>query len=382
MIIKTHPLKIIISLILIVMFVGFLNGCTNTNNKQGKSPLDKEEIINKIKPNVVSIITTKVLTDSERNLLDTSNSYNDSPLGNIYNTNMFQEEPPQENAQIIRSGTGLIINNRGLIITNNHVVKDIKAKYTVILFNGEKINGEVVARDTINDIALVQIKEKDSYLSIFSTIQFANSDEIQIGRKVIGIGKEKNVMSGVITAKDRSITTGDTESSEDIINLIQTTISINPGDSGGPLVNMSGEVIGIFAAMNTKEKDVSLAIPSNEILSKISKFNKYGDISTPFLGIQYVPLDKLKADKLGINISDGMLITNKNGKFAITPNSPADRAGLNINDVIQKIDNIKITPKNPLQKILSNYQPSDEITITVWRKNKAIKIQLTLGKLE
>ena len=382
MIIKTHPLKIIISLILIVMFVGFLNGCTNTNNKQEKSPLNEEEIINKIKPNVVSIITTKVLTDSERNLLDTSNSYNDSPLGNIYNTNMFQEEPPQENAQIIRSGTGLIINNRGLIITNNHVVKDIKAKYTVILFNGEKINGEVVARDTINDIALVQIKEKDSYLSIFSTIQFANSDEIQIGRKVIGIGKEKNVMSGVITAKDRSITTGDTESSEDIINLIQTTISINPGDSGGPLVNMSGEVIGIFAAMNTKEKDVSLAIPSNEILSKISKFNKYGDISTPFLGIQYVPLDKLKADKLGINISDGMLITNKNGKFAITPNSPADRAGLNINDVIQKIDNIKITPKNPLQKILSNYQPSDEITITVWRKNKAIKIQLTLGKLE
>jgi len=332
------------------------------------------DAIKKISPSVVSIVSAKNLSLYNKRIFDFDN---------------FYESPSLKYGQKIGGGSGFIVTNDGLIVTNKHVVSDLKAKYTVILNNGSEYDSEVISRDTLNDIAILQIKSKENEeITGLPVAEFGDSEKLQIGQRVIAIGNalaeyENTVTTGVVSAKGRSIMTGEINSDKNLLNLIQTDAAINPGNSGGPLINLNGQVIGINTATASQTHGISFAIPINDIAPVITSVKLHGEIIRPFLGVHFMMLSQKKADELKINKTGALLIDNQEGaKVAITPDGPAEKAGLKINDLILEVDSEKVTPKNPLNIIINKKEAGDKIKLMVWRDDEIIEIKVVLGEMK
>jgi serine protease Do len=288
--------------------------------------------------------------------------------------------------QKVGGGSGFIVTADGLVITNRHVVSDTEAEYTVITNDQKEYTAEVVSTDTVNDIAILRMKgENDSKLDGLPVAQLGDSDKLQIGQKVVAIGNalaeyENTVTTGVISAKGRSINAGTVQSTESLINLIQTDAAINPGNSGGPLVNLDGEVIGINTAIAAGAQGIGFAIPINDVKSIIESVKTYGKIVRPYLGVRFMMLDADKAKELQIDVDHGALLTGDEaaGEFAVVPASPAEKAGLKMKDVVLEIDGEKVTTENPLHIIVSKKKPGDEITMKIWRSGEQMDIKVKL----
>lgn len=216
-----------------------------------------------------------------------------------------------------------------------------------------------------------------------------DSDKLEIGQTAIAIGNAlgefRNTVSvGVISGLQRSVTasSGFGSQAEQLEDVIQTDAAINPGNSGGPLLNLSGEVIGINVAMAQDAQNIGFALPINLAKRDISQVQKQGKISYPFLGVRYVLITpEIKAQN-NLPVDYGALILRGTGNSepAITPGSPAEKAGLQENDIILEVDGSNINTNNTLAKIIQSHNVGDKITLKIFHQGQEKLVNITLGE--
>ncbi len=268
-------------------------------------------------------------------------------------------------------GTGVIIDKRGYILTNSHVVRDGKAKEVKALLNdGRQLKAEVLWNDGGLDLAIIKIEGNN-----LPTAELGDSDEVEVGEIAIAIGNplglnfQRSLTQGVISGLNRTIT--DNSSGTTIENLIQTDASINPGNSGGPLLNSEGQVIGINTAKITSGEGLGFAIPINTAKPIVDQFIERGEFTRVFLGIQGVDIDVFES-------YTGIELPVENGVYVaqVVENSVAARYGVAAGDIIIKVGNTDIEKRGDLERAIYKYRPGEETTVTVLRTNKEVKINV------
>lgn len=281
----------------------------------------------------------------------------------------------------IGGGSGFIVSPDGYVITSRHVVADPEADYTVILEPKKKYPAKVLARDPINDVAILKIKDKK-----LPYIELADSSKIELGQEVVAVGNalgefHDTLSSGIVSGLSRYIRATDhlTRQAERLRGLIQTDAAINPGNSGGPLVDMEGRVIGINTAMVMGAQNIGFAIPVNYAKKDLEEVKKYGKIKHPFLGVKYIILTKEIAEKNKLAVNYGALIVRETlGESPVVKGSAADKAGLKEFDIILEAKGKKITPENPLSNILQECKIREEIELKILRERKKITLKVKL----
>jgi len=283
----------------------------------------------------------------------------------------------------IGGGSGFLVSSDGHLITSNHIVSDYEADYTVILSYEEKYPAKILARDPINDIAILKIEKKGKK---FPYLKLGNSDKIELGEEVIAVGNalgefQDTVSFGIVSGLSRYIQATDQISrySERLRGLIQTDAAINPGNSGGPLVNMKGEVIGVNTAMAAGAENIGFSIPINYAKKDFKEVKKHGKIIIPFLGIKYILLSKEFAEKNNLPADNGALIVREIlGNPPIIKGSAAEKAGLKEFDIILEVNGEKISLRNPLSNIIQKHKVGEEIRLKVLRSKKTLNIKVKL----
>jgi S1-C subfamily serine protease len=336
------------------------------------------DVVSKSTPAVVSIVVTKDVPTIRSFFYDPFNFYD--PFGSSQNKNQGATEKKK-----VGGGTGFLISEDGMIVTNRHVVSDGSADYTVITSDDKEYAAKILAKDPIKDVAVMKIEGKD-----FKMLEFGDSDNLKIGETAIAIGNSlgefsNTVSKGIISGLGRDVTAGGNSGEmAELKNIIQTDAAINPGNSGGPLLNIFGKVIGINVAMAENAQNIGFAIPANQVKKIVEQVQKTGKISTPYLGVRYIPLTKEIQKENDLPFDYGVLIMRgqKITDFAVVPGSPADKAGLMENDIILEIDGIKVDLKNSLTDIIAKYNSTDTIILKIWHKGdtKDVRVQLAERK--
>lgn len=333
--------------------------------------------VKRAEPAVVSVIITKNLPKME---LDNGQSIplgNDFPFPNDPFFRQFRIQIPQyrqngTQQQEVGGGTAFFVSNDGLLMTNKHVVADTQAQYTVLLNDGRKVTATVAGRDPIDDIALLKIDGSN-----YPSLAIAADDTLNLGQTAIAIGNSlgefRNTVSvGVVSGLQRSITAGDTAGGgqENLNQIIQTDAAINEGNSGGPLLNSQGDVIGMNTAVASNGQNIGFALPAKELRRVLQSYQKNGRIVQVFLGVRYVQItpDVKEQDKLsydyGVLVSRGQAATDP----GVIPGSPADKAGIQEDDIILEADGKKLTQEVSLQQIVASKVPGDTIRLNIFHK--------------
>lgn len=282
----------------------------------------------------------------------------------------------------VGAGSGFIVDEKGIIITNKHVIFDPNAEYTIVTDDERKFKAEVLARDPIDDVAILKINAKN-----LPTIPLGDSAKLDLGETVLAIGNalglfKNTVSSGIISGLSRSIraAVGPRLPIQELRGLIQTDAAINPGNSGGPLVNMDGEAIGINAAVVFGAQNLGFAIPINAAKRDLEDLKMYGHIRRPLLGLRYVIIDENLKEKMKLPVSYGALIIGAPHAPAIIPKSPAEKAGLKEKDIILECNGEKITAQKTIQDFLEVMGVGDVLKLKVLRGIKEFEIIVTLAE--
>lgn len=279
-------------------------------------------------------------------------------------------------------GTGFILTSDGLIVTNKHVVSDDNATYHVFTNDGKDYEAKVVARDSLNDLAVIKIEATG-----LPVVELGSSDDLKVGQWVIAIGNalgefNNTVTVGVVSAKERQITAEGASGgvAEDLSGLLQTDAAINLGNSGGPLVNLKGQVIGINTAIAGNAQSIGFAIPINLVNKAIQSIKDTGKIVRPMLGIRYVQITKemAKINKLPANHGVLVLRGANPGELAVIPGSPADKAGIQENDIVTEIDDKQIDESHSLLSLLATFNVGDKVKLTIFHQGDQKTVELTL----
>src|SRR3989338_4233168 len=286
----------------------------------------------------------------------------------------------------VSSGTGFILTADGLVVTNKHVVSDAEAEYVVIFDDGTELEAEVLDKDSLNDIALVQITGDDDRIGELPNLDFADSDLISVGDPVVAIGNalgeySNTTTAGIISATGREILAGGTGfGTETLVNLIQTDAAINPGNSGGPLLNLSGEIVGMNTAVDTTASGIGFAIPSNDIAMVVKSYQEFGRIVRPFVGVRYVVVHENNMERLGVDVDYGVyVIGDQQAQLpGVVPDSPAAKAGVKEGDVILSVNGEVLTETNTLVNVIAGYLVGETITLEIWRDGETITATVTL----
>ena len=374
--------KPIVGLILISLIFGFIGGFAGELYVQVQAPKASEqpiaktvpEVVKSASPAVASVIVSKYVP------ILVQEYYN--PFGENSPFKIMIPRIVEKGKELkeVGGGSGFIVSSDGLIVTNKHVVLDEQAQYTVLTNDGKKYPAKVLARDPVQDVAILKVDAAG-----LPTIELGNSDNLEIGQSVIAIGNalgefRNTVSAGVISGLMRTVTAGGGGFQEQLEEVIQTDAAINPGNSGGPLLNLFGQVIGINTAMATGAENIAFAIPVNKIKKDIDDVKTKGKIVYPFLGVRYVLVNKAISEEQKLSVDYGALIQKGSSadEPAIMKGSPAEKAGLQENDIILEFNNTKIDQTNTLSKLILKYSPGDEITLKILRNNKEKIIKVIL----
>ncbi len=343
------------------------------------------DLVEKKSPGVVSIVISKDVPKIK-------NSFgNSSPFGMFPFFDPFgsiQQQSPQgtnssgTEKQKVGSGSGFLITADGMIVTNKHVVADEQADYTVIDSNAKEYPAKVLARDPVNDIAIIKIEGKD-----FPALNLGDSDKVRVGETVIAMGNPlgefaNSVSRGIVSGLKRNFdaSSGFGGDSERLTDIIQIDAAINPGNSGGPLFNLAGEVIGVNVAMAQGAQSIGFSLPINQVKHITDQVRATGKISTPYLGIRSIVLtsDIQKQNILPFDYGALVLRGQTPTDFAVIPGSPADKSGIVENDIILEVSGTKVDVNHPLTSFMARYNVGDVITLRVWHKGetKDIKVKL------
>jgi serine protease Do len=334
------------------------------------------QAVENVSPVVVSIVVTKDVKVLEEYW--------------IYPFEEFPFQIPEYREKIekkeIGGGTGFIVSEEGMILTNSHVVSDEEADYTVFTNDGENYPAKVLARDSFRDLAVIKIESQKS----FPVAKLGNSDKLQIGQTVIAIGNAlgefRNTVSvGVISGLGRTVTASGGGVIETLEDVIQTDAAINRGNSGGPLLNLKGEVIGVNFAMAEAAENIGFAIPVNKAKKDIEQVKTLGKIVYPYLGVYYCLIDEEVQKEYNLSVGYGAWVGRDRYcqpyEKGVVEGTAAAKAGLKNGDVILEFDGKKITTENSLAKIIMEYDPGDKLVLKILREGQEKIVQVTLDEM-
>jgi len=273
-------------------------------------------------------------------------------------------------------GSGIILDNRGHILTNNHVIDDTD-RLRVTFGDSRQVNAKTVGKDEVTDLAVVKAEPQELYSNdevSFHPAHLGNSEELKVGQIVMALGNPfgltggPTVTAGIISSLNRNV-----QFENGILELVQTDASINPGNSGGPLINTRGEVVAINTAKIPYGQGIGFAVPINTVKSILTDLIENGHVKRPWLGISTVKIDSNIARYYRLPIAEGALI------IKVEPYSPADNAGLRRGDVIEEIDGNKIqSPSQISSYIRKKKSTNDRVTVVVNRYGKVYEIPFQL----
>ena len=295
-----------------------------------------------------------------------------------FNFGPYFGQPEDENSDQPQSiGSGFIIGDGGLVVTNKHVVSDTSGQYKIITNNEKEYDVQRIYRDPLNDIALLQIDLSQNPGNTLKVLELGDSTKLQAGQYVAAIGTSlgefrNSVTTGVISGLGRGITAGSPYegSVERLDNVIQTDAAINPGNSGGPLFNSSGQVIGVNTAVSASGQNIGFAIPINIIKDSLTNFNQTGQFDRPYLGVSY---RIISSDLAKLNdVPEGAYVQN------VIEGASAAEAGIQQGDIITKIDGQAVTEKTPLSVLIAKKKIGDTIKITLVRDNQSQDLEAVL----
>ena len=283
----------------------------------------------------------------------------------------------------IGGGSGFIVSPQGLVLTSQHVVGDTEADYSVIVEPTKKYTAKVLARDSINDIAILKIEDSN-----LPYLELGDSNKIDLGETVLAVGNalgefHDTLSLGIVSGLSRHINAYNDAIQETatLRGLIQTDAAINPGNSGGPLINMEGKVIGINTAVVAGAQNIGFAIPINCAKKDLEEVKQHGRLKRPFLGVRYIILNEEISQKNKLPINYGALIVRERlGEVPIIKGSPADKVKLQEFDIILECQGEKITTKNPLSNVLEKYKIGQKINLRVLRGKKKLDLKIELGE--
>lgn len=272
-------------------------------------------------------------------------------------------------------GTGVIVDSKGYILTNSHVVNDGESSNIVVqLYDGRELKGTVLWYDNVMDLSIVKINAEN-----LPAAELGDSDKIVVGEYAVAIGNplglafQRTVTAGIISGLNRSIPVSDYQSIE---GLIQTDASINPGNSGGPLLDAVGKVIGINTAKIQTAEGLGFAIPINVAKPIVDEFKAKGQFTRAYIGIKGVDVKQyIESYNEDLGTDTGVYV------YQIFANSPSSKAGLKEGDVIVKLGNTKINTMTELVAELYKYRPDDQVTLEIVRNKQHQTINLTLVEM-
>jgi len=357
-------------------YAGFLD----SGNSPSGAPVDFTQAAAAAIPAVVHIKTLTNAKAVNNNLPQRQNPFSDLFGDDLLNQLFGQGGGQQRMLPERASGSGVIISEDGYIVTNNHVVAGAD-KVTVVMSDRKSYTGKVVAADPSYDLAVVKIDAKNLPFMLYG-----NSNDTKIGQWVLAIGYplylDATVTAGIISAKSRALglnrdKTGGTAMA--VESFLQTDAAVNPGNSGGALINTSGQLIGINSAIASPTgyySGYSYAIPVDIVKKVVNDLIKYGSVQRGFLGAMFVDaglLNDEQKQKNNVPLSvDGIYITN------LVPDGAAKAAGIQVGDVIKKINNVPINSSSELQEELSGFRPGDKISVTISRNGVEKTMNVTL----
>lgn len=322
----------------------------NDSKNTTSSPSDTvPDAVEKIFPSVV-YIDTKTFTEVER------------PV-NIFGVPAYRSQVVPKQG----SGSGVIIDESGLILTNDHVVHG--ANEIIVTFSDNKsYPATIQGHDTISDLALLKVSVDN-----LKAAKLGDSDKMRIGESVIAVGSpyhfQHTVTSGVLSGRNRNIS----DQSKDLQDLLQTDASINPGNSGGPLVNLKGEVIGINTAIIPYAQGIGFAIPINTVKNIVAQLKEHGKVIRPYIGVVMHDLNPKLSEYLGYNSDEGVVVVG------VMPNSPAAYSGLNPKDIITEINGTKAKDSEEIRGIIKKSKIGETITLKVWRSGTDGVVKIKVG---
>ncbi|HSW96846.1 MAG TPA: trypsin-like peptidase domain-containing protein [Candidatus Saccharimonadales bacterium] len=376
--------KVIILIVLIIVLTGVWNGLKVYSPELGTLlhrsaitiPQDSQQVkvvseenvtisdVKKVGPSVVTVIEQAAPSSGQQ-------SFDLGPFG------FFSPQQTQPLDQPQSIGSGFIITNDGMIVTNKHVVSDATGKYQVITSNDKKYDVQKVYRDPSNDLAIIKIDPNQNSGNTLQPVSMGDSSKLQVGQFVVAIGTalgefRNSVTTGVVSGLGRGITAGDEFAGavERLDNVIQTSAAINPGNSGGPLLDSVGHVIGINTAVAQNGQNVGFALPINTVKDSLANFNQNGQFTRPYLGVAYKIISRDSA--LLNDVPQGAYIQQ------VVSGSPAEKAGIQQGDIMTKVDGQQITQQSDVASIISKKKVNDTISITIWRDGKTRDMQVTL----
>ncbi len=347
-----------------IFFILFIFNVSSFTNVKAV-PESFADLAEKLMPSVVNISTTQTVRTS-------SNQFPfQFPPGSPFEE-MFKEfqKPTERKASSL--GSGFIIKENGIVITNNHVIAN--ADDILVRVDTKEYKAKVIGADPYMDIAVLKMETTDK----FKPVNFGDSDKARVGDWVVAIGNPfglgGTVTSGIISARNRDINLTRYD------DFIQTDASINQGNSGGPLFNLKGEVVGINTAIIAPGQagsiGIGFAIPANAASNVIDQLINFGETRRGWLGVRIQEVTKEIAEAVKLKKTEGALVASVGEK------SPADKAGIKAGDIILEFDGKKIDVMRTLPKVVAGTKVGKNVQIKIWRNKKLITKKLTLGRLE
>ena len=354
--IKMKKVKILFVVLLVVNFSFFANA--------KNVPESFADLAEKLMPSVVNISTTQTIVTN-------INPFPfEFPPGSPFE-DMFKEFSTPQKRKASALGSGFIIDAKGIVVTNNHVIQG--AEDIMVTVNGEKeYEAKIIGADPLSDLAVLEIQSKDKFVPV----KFGDSDKSRIGDWVIAIGNPYGfggtVTAGIISARNRSIGLSRYE------DYIQTDASINQGNSGGPLFDMNGDVIGINTAILGQSGSIGIgfSIPSNSAKKVINQLIEFGETKRGWLGVRIQNVTKEIADVEKLDKPRGALVAS------VAENSPSDKAGIKAGDIILEFNGILIKEMKELPRIVAQTEVGKTVEVKIWRNEKELTKKIKLGRLE
>lgn len=334
------------------------------------------EVIERSLPAVVSISVSKKITTPPSKKIKQS-----FPVFERNKSKMrVMDDQGEEDQLDFGGGSGFIVDETGIIITNIHVIKQDSLDYEVTLHEGTIHKAQLIDTDPIHDVAYLKITSEQ----VFPTLPFGDSTKTKLGQTVYAIGDVLGVFPdtisrGIISGLGRTIEAHSEDRKEMLHDLIQTDAAINPGNSGGPLIDSEGNVIGINSANVSRAENIGFAVPINAIKNDLEDIKQYGKIKRAFLGVRHVVITPAISLGLELASAHGILVTSPSPhQPAIIAKSPADQAGLRENDIIISINGTELNERYTLEDFLEDSSGGTETEIHVLRNGKEITLAATL----
>ena len=327
------------------------------------------DLVEKLSPSVVSIASTTIVDNNSQKQIPQFPE--GSPFDEFFK-DYFDRDQQRSQRPMTGLGSGFIISDEGIVVTNNHVIEGAD-EITVILYDQTEFTAELLGRDPKADIAVLKINPGNNKLT---SVNWGNSDEMRVGDWTIAIGNPLGlggtVTAGILSAISRDLGSGP------YVKFLQTDASINRGNSGGPLFNLDGKVIGINTAIVSQTGGsigLGFAIPSNSAKKIVNQLKEFGKTKRGWLGVMIQPVTKDFAESLGLSSQKGAFVSNVN------PNGPSKKAGVESGDVILKFNDEEINKMSDLPRIVAEADVGSTASLEIWRKNKKINIEVVLGEL-